>query len=50
MKLPEYKNDAPLYSPEDPPPLESNKFVLLGFGLPVLFAVCVLLFLFTLFN
>lgn len=44
MKLPEYKNNGPLYSkPEDP--LESNKFVAMFFGYPLAFIACVVILL-----
>lgn len=50
MSLPEYKNDAPLYSDPDEPPFESNKFTAMFFGYPLTFCFCALVALFALFN
>ena len=50
MKLPEYKDDAPLYSGPDDPPFESNIFTAMFFGYPIAGLVCVGLFLLAIFN
>lgn len=50
MKLPQYKNDAPLYSKPADPPFESVKFVSMFFGYPAAFVVCVIVVLVALFN
>ena len=48
MKLPEYDNrpppGTPLYDPAPRPALEDEKFIILGFGLPVIVIVCIVLF------
>jgi hypothetical protein len=48
--LPEYKNDAPLYSEPDEPPFESNWFTAMFFGYPLAFAVGIAIVLLALFN
>jgi hypothetical protein len=48
--LPEYKNDAPLYSEPDGDPLESNKFTAMFFGYPIAFIVCIAVVLLALFG
>lgn len=50
MKLPEYKNDGPLYSNANEDPLESNKFVAMFFGYPLAFIACVVVALLALLN
>lgn len=50
MKLPEYKNDAPLYSEPAGDPLESNKFTAMFFGYPLAFIAFAAIALLALFG
>ena len=51
MKLPEYKDDAPLYSDNSKSSEgEDIKFTVMGFGLPVVTVVCIGFVLYGLFN
>lgn len=49
MKLPEYKNDGPLYTSKSNSNFDDVKFPAMFFGFPVLAIVCVAIFLFALF-
>lgn len=49
MKLPEYRNDKPLYQQQDNSEWEDLKFTVLGFGIPIALVACIGFIIFRLF-